>query len=47
MKIGIKNKICARCVQAESQAFASLDIQPPDVRLGEAWASRSTTYNRQ
>lgn len=35
MKIAIKNMVCPRCIQAVSQVFAALGIQPLDVRLGE------------
>ena len=43
MKIAIKNMVCPRCVQAVSQVFASLDITPLDVRMGEAIVAEPLT----
>jgi len=43
MKLAIKNMVCPRCIQAVSQVFASLGIQPLDVRLGEAILAKPLT----
>lgn len=47
MKIAIKNMVCPRCIQAVSQVFASMDIVPLDVRLGEVILAAPLTQEQQ
>lgn len=47
MKIAIKNMVCPRCIQAVSQVFASLDIVPLDVRLGEVIVAGQLSPDQQ
>ncbi len=47
MKLAVRNMVCPRCIQAVSQVFASLGIQPLDVRLGEVILAESLTPEQQ